>query len=86
MLGMIFFIPMSPLKAKTPVAYILYESAKTMYFDYVDDGVLNIIRRDAYLYWEGKDVSDSGHTNNADLYPEYPKWTKFPIIKEIHTV
>jgi surface protein len=86
MLGMIFFIPMSPLKAKTPVAYILYESAKRMCFDYVDDGVLNIIRRDAYLYWEGKDVSDSGHTNNADFYPEYPKWNKFPIIKEIQTV
>lgn len=42
-----------------PVAYIMYESDKNMYFDYVDDGTLSIIRRDAYMYWEGKDVADS---------------------------
>ncbi len=72
--------------ARTPVAYIMNESDKKMYFDNVDDGALNIIRRDAYMYWEGKDVTDSGHTNNPDFYPDYPKWHKFSIIKEIHTV
>jgi len=45
-----------------PVAYIMYESDKNMYFDYVDDGTLSIIRRDAYMYWEGKDVADPSIT------------------------
>ena len=85
-LCMMFGLHTTTVNAKIPVAYILHESEKKMYFDYVDDGSLSIIRRDAYMYWEGKDVTDSGNTNNPDFYPDYPKWHKASIIKEIHTV